>query len=113
MNNVVMWFKLFSCSFMVAGLHSNSQYLSPSQIDLVKQKSSMLQTVRLLTDGFLDGKSLADSHAGKMKKKKKKKVEKKSLFDAADKALGFNSMNENSLEDDNALEASESMFVII
>ncbi|RUS83576.1 hypothetical protein EGW08_008682 [Elysia chlorotica] len=57
-----------------------------NKIDLVKQKSSMLQTVRLLTDGVLDGKSVVEK-PGKSKRKKKK-VEKKNLFDAADKALG-------------------------
>ncbi|KAK3749020.1 hypothetical protein RRG08_056927 [Elysia crispata] len=78
-----------------------------NKIDLVKQKSSMLQTVRLLTDGILDGKSMM-AKPGKSKKQKKK-VEKKNLFDAADKAMGYNVMSGDNVGDSDTTEAIEAV----
>ncbi|GFR90733.1 GTPase Era, mitochondrial [Elysia marginata] len=72
-----------------------------NKIDLIKQKSSMLQTVRLLTDGILDGKNMAHMQPGKSKKNKKK-----NLFEAADKAMGHNSVSCRDMGD-NMPEASK------
>ncbi|GFN95544.1 GTPase era, mitochondrial [Plakobranchus ocellatus] len=79
-----------------------------SLIDLVKQKSSLLQTVRLLTDGVLDGHSFVNSHTKKIKKGKKK-MEKKNLFDAADRALGYKSEDGADVQKDRLLQSTETV----
>ncbi|CAL1544604.1 unnamed protein product [Lymnaea stagnalis] len=51
-----------------------------NKVDLVKKRSSLLQAIRLLTDGVVGGHYL-------MKESQNKKIKKNALFDAADKIL--------------------------
>lgn len=75
-----------------------------NKMDLVKNKSSVLQTVRLLTDGVLDGKSMVNTVR---RKSKKKKDIKKNLFDAADKVLGYNPVSFDGTKESAELDGSE------
>ena len=45
-------------------------------------------------------------------KKQKKKVEKKNLFDAADKAMGYNVMSGDNVGDSDTTEAIEGMCIL-
>ncbi|KAH9525439.1 Era Like 12S Mitochondrial RRNA Chaperone 1 [Bulinus truncatus] len=64
-----------------------------NKVDLIKQRRSLLQTIRLFTDGIVDGQYL-------LKETKKKKIDKNALFDAADQKLGRVQKEAPSIEGD-------------
>lgn len=63
-----------------------------NKVDLVKKRSSLLQAIRLLTDGIVDGHYL-------MRESLNKKQRKIALFDAADNILNKNKIKNQSIDD--------------